>query len=492
MAPHICIIGAGVSGLRCATVLLEYDYDVTIFEARNRIGGRVSGAVHLAIDALINVFQIAQSDQMGTLEVDITGHNPIIELAKETGTPLHLWKENTLLVDSKGHLVPSPEANTALKQVWELLDKASEYSRVKGDSIEPCQSLYSFFEDSCKSAVQRGEITERERELILAMSQMWGAYVGDGVEHQSLKFFYLEDYDCFIPTNYQKIVARIAALPLAQAQMRYDTSMASVETSLSESRPVCVTTSNGKAEYFDEVVITTPLGWLKKHKESIHPLSPRIRSAIDSISFGRLEKVLIEFPTAFWECEVTNGQTDPDDVVSFVHWLSPLDASQSNSRRWRLECVSFHAFETPYRRNILLFYTFGDCSTHITNSICGLKGTSRDEWLQGFFEPYYSTLPGYRKMYAPTRFLATEWCNDEFAGNGCYSNFQAGMTDAADDVEAIRHGMPEQHIYFAGEHTAPFDGLGTVAGAYTSGEKIAKRIIESKQSANGRIDCKAL
>lgn len=37
----MCIVGAGVSGLRCATVLLEQSYEVTIVEARNRIGGRV-------------------------------------------------------------------------------------------------------------------------------------------------------------------------------------------------------------------------------------------------------------------------------------------------------------------------------------------------------------------------------------------------------------------------------------------------------------------
>jgi phytoene dehydrogenase-like protein len=36
------IVGAGVSGLRCATVLLENGFDVTIIEARDRLGGRVS------------------------------------------------------------------------------------------------------------------------------------------------------------------------------------------------------------------------------------------------------------------------------------------------------------------------------------------------------------------------------------------------------------------------------------------------------------------
>ena len=201
---------------------------------------------------------------------------------------------------------------------------------------------------------------------------------------------------------------------------------------------------------------------------------------------------MIEFPTAFWESTTTDAENGFDDTVSFVHWLSPSYATQSNPQEWRLECVSFHAFEEAYRRNILLFYTFGDCSTHITTSIRGLQGAARDQWLQGFFEPYYSRLPGYAKACAPLRFLATEWCNDEFAGNGSYSNFQVGMTDAAHDVKAIRHGMPEQHIYFAGEHTAPFDGLGTVAGAYTSGEKIARRIIESRQPAKATTDNPAM
>ena len=52
MPPHVCIVGAGVSGLRCATVLLEHSYNVTIIEARNRIGGRVrkgSSVSHLYV-----------------------------------------------------------------------------------------------------------------------------------------------------------------------------------------------------------------------------------------------------------------------------------------------------------------------------------------------------------------------------------------------------------------------------------------------------------
>ncbi|WP_396129170.1 NAD(P)-binding protein [Exiguobacterium mexicanum] len=41
MNPSIAIIGAGVSGLYAAPLLTEKGYDVPVFEARNRIGGRV-------------------------------------------------------------------------------------------------------------------------------------------------------------------------------------------------------------------------------------------------------------------------------------------------------------------------------------------------------------------------------------------------------------------------------------------------------------------
>jgi len=39
---HVGIVGAGFSGLRCAEVLLGLGHRVTILEARDRIGGRVS------------------------------------------------------------------------------------------------------------------------------------------------------------------------------------------------------------------------------------------------------------------------------------------------------------------------------------------------------------------------------------------------------------------------------------------------------------------
>ena len=87
----------------------------------------------------------------------------------------------------------SSKANGALKQVWKILEDAINHSTNYNQAIPSSASLYNFFEDWCDRAFECGEMTREEVDLVLGMSQMWGAYVGDDVKLQSLKYFYLED-----------------------------------------------------------------------------------------------------------------------------------------------------------------------------------------------------------------------------------------------------------------------------------------------------------
>jgi hypothetical protein len=76
----------------------------------------------------------------------------------------------------------------------------------------------------------------------------------------------------------------------------------------------------------------------------------------------------------------------------------------------------------------------------------------------------------------PVRILSTGWSNDELAGWGSFCNFTIGMEDAEWDVEALKEGCRDRGMWFVGEHVAPIGELGTVAGAWMSGEEAARSI----------------
>lgn len=70
--PHVCVVGAGMAGLRCAEILGQKGVTVTILEARNRIGGRVClSYVHPSIEKADGA-QVHQSSELGRL-VDLWG-----------------------------------------------------------------------------------------------------------------------------------------------------------------------------------------------------------------------------------------------------------------------------------------------------------------------------------------------------------------------------------------------------------------------------------
>lgn len=104
----------------------------------------------------------------------------------------------------------------------------------------------------------------------------------------------------FIETNFKAILAAIAKLPLEKARIRLNTKVGNVKTEerVSPGSKVSLITESGETLPFDEVVVTSPLGWLKRNKHIFEPPLPlRLEAGIDGISVGHLEKVkLLESP----------------------------------------------------------------------------------------------------------------------------------------------------------------------------------------------------
>ncbi|KAG6000532.1 hypothetical protein E4U54_001380 [Claviceps lovelessii] len=181
---HVVIIGAGLSGLRCADILLQSGFRVTILEARDRVGGRVHQQ-RLANGHLID---------LGPNWIHGTHDNPILELAKSTKTSVGNLDSHTWAFTSSGHLLPREEGDKYSTMVWDLVQQAFEHSNDLGAETDKDKSLLDFFHERIPHLIpETGLDYEKRREIVSNMAEMWGAFIGSPVSRQSLKYFWLEE-----------------------------------------------------------------------------------------------------------------------------------------------------------------------------------------------------------------------------------------------------------------------------------------------------------
>lgn len=118
-----------------------------------------------------------------------TGNNPIMTIAEATQTVTHDPEGGNIVLARDGTVVDGGLVAKVEEFMWATIEDAFERSNQHGKSIPPEQSLFDFFQER----VQQTNFSPAEKELCLDACKLWGAYVGDPVERQSLKFFCLEE-----------------------------------------------------------------------------------------------------------------------------------------------------------------------------------------------------------------------------------------------------------------------------------------------------------
>jgi monoamine oxidase len=174
------VVGAGFAGLRCADILTQRGFDVTIFEARDRIGGRV-------VQTTLPSGHIVD---LGPNWIHGTDHNPILEIAIKTGTMIHEFKDQENFFDEDGKLLKNGRFLSAV--MWEMIEHAFKYSRENTDKIRSEASLHEWFNAQVYKRYPK-ESEFRQRKILLQMIHFWGAFVASKVETQSLKFLWMEE-----------------------------------------------------------------------------------------------------------------------------------------------------------------------------------------------------------------------------------------------------------------------------------------------------------
>jgi hypothetical protein len=91
--------------------------------------------------------------------------------------------------DQCGQSIDMEKATEFFELVWTIISDAFKYSNENCSNISPKTSLKDFFTQK----VNEKGLSEEDQTLILQLAEMWGAFIGDPWDQQSLKYFWLEE-----------------------------------------------------------------------------------------------------------------------------------------------------------------------------------------------------------------------------------------------------------------------------------------------------------
>lgn len=123
-----------------------------------------------------------------------TDDNPILDLAKETGTIYGNWDTTSNAFDDSGTQFCQEDAEQYATAMWDIIQEAFKYSNQSCHEIDSQTSLLDFFKTKVVDKIPSTTPDfEKKRSIILQMCEQWGAFVGSAVSTQSLKYFWLEE-----------------------------------------------------------------------------------------------------------------------------------------------------------------------------------------------------------------------------------------------------------------------------------------------------------
>ncbi|MCU0753977.1 MAG: FAD-dependent oxidoreductase [Xanthomonadales bacterium] len=416
---RVAVIGAGMAGLAAAARLQEAGLAVTVFESRERIGGRIltDRSLGAAVD-------------LGAAWIHGHQGNPLTRMAREAEarTQATDWEQVAVFADGRRVDDARLARAEALAEDWrEGLDAAG-----RRDSV--ADVLARREADARRGVAAHDWALARARQAVaieLEYGEDMASLSAQGLEADEA---YGGD-DRWFPDGFEALLEPLAEdLDLRLGQR--------VGAITHDAAGVLLRGDFGQYRA-DAAILTVPLGVLAAGRPVLDPPLPlRHRAALAGLGMGVLEKVVLRYPRAFWPAS--------------LHGFGVLGAPFP---------VEFYNLGVAEGAPILVALTAGRGSRELATLPAELRGRRLHELLlRGFGE----------RIPAPESVIATAWHRDAEA-LGSYSVVWPGGRAADRAVLAEPVGS---RLWLAGEHTVT-DYPGTVHGAWHSGRRAARRLLQA-------------
>jgi len=427
---RVLVIGAGIAGLTAANALTRAGVETVVLEARERAGGRLHTA------------------DLGGWPTDLGGSwihtpegNPLSAFAELAGVPTR--SANPLPEVAGADL--GEERRLSAAEVAASLSLQMEDFPAAQDRLTAELGPDATAADGIEAFVAQASLApgpaRRARQALHALIEAESA---SATADQSLRWMWNEseyggDYFGNVPVGgYRRLVEALAA----GLDLRLGVEVTEIARSADGVRVRC---ADGRVEEGSHVVVTVPLGVLKRGELTFSPaLPPGRRAAVGRLGFGRYEKVAMRFAEPFWrDAGLPHMMIFPRDPAAPAVWAFGQDAFGGGP--------------------VLVLHVFHSAAGHLL----GMTPDGAVQWARGLVAEATG-----RPCPAPAEAAVTAWAAYRFSG-GAYTHIPPGAEPADADLLGEPVGG---RLLFAGEHTQSAR-LAYADGAMSSGLREARRLL---------------
>ena len=450
---RVAVVGAGLAGLTAAYWLTRAGVGVTVYEARDRVGGRCWSA---------RGFEGGQVAEHGGEFID-TRHVHLSMLAQELGLELDdLFAEwvrgSTWPTYVDGDIVSPGELFRPLEEA------AAELARIARRNgpwwaAEASDAARAFDEMSMAEWFDTNIPGGLGSPLGRAFAQEQTGWYGldpDQLSATNLIDHYAVDYPggderYTVHGGNDQVADRLRG-SLPEGTVRLEAPLEGLRRRSDGTIELAIRTEPASVRV-DRVVLALPFTTLREIDLADAGLSVRKRRAIDELGMGTNAKVLLQLSEGHHSFDRWSGGMERIDDPMFTTWeSSSSDGSASD------------------RMSLITVYSGGRVGTGYDPS--QPHGPAPERVVDATLAAIDEVVPGVRAAFNGRAWLDS-WVDDPWAG-GSYAAYLPGQYSRFAGMIGVADGS----IHFAGEHTSSFS-QGFLNGAVESGGRAAVEVLDA-------------